>query len=290
MMDDNLTSPDTDFYHRLFQYYPFTSFFTLFSAIIRNPAAPHSSSIDYPLMKGLVSYLTSMKAQNEGASKLLSIASAFTHVAGTFLKNYLKVTKQQPSAKRRREGTSETDTGPASSSFSIPGAGAPSHQPQQQPAHPPQQLPPNLPSPVGMHPQPKSDLWVCPQPLSAAAGLYPIATPPQVYVSTPSSTDTEPTDVDLQPASFLRWPTPAGQMTDTIPMQLEGDEEQDAQEHGHGQAQEGVVRGNGDGGFDVDLEALMAEPLGFQMQMAQAAAVRGPLEFDWFGWDGQFGM
>ncbi|CCX32977.1 Similar to Uncharacterized transcriptional regulatory protein C11D3.07c; acc. no. Q10086 [Pyronema omphalodes CBS 100304] len=268
----------------LFQYYPFTSFFTLFSAIIRNPAAPHSSSTDYPLMKGLVSYLTSMKAQNEGASKLLSIASAFTHVAGTFLKNYLKVTKQQPSAKRRREETTETDNGPSSS---IPGAGAPPHH-QQQPVHPPQQLPPNLPSPVGMHPQPNADLWVRPQPLSQTAGLYPVATPPQVYVSTPSSTDTEPTgDVDLQPASFLRWPTPAGQMTDTVPMQVERDEEQNAGGH----QEEGGVNSNGQQqGFDVDLEALMAEPLGFQMQMAQAAAVRGPLEFDWFGWDGQFGM
>jgi len=42
--------------------------------------------------------------------------------------------------------------------------------------------------------------------------------------------------------------------------------------------------------FNIDLEALMAEPGGFQMQMAQAAAVRGPLEFDWFSWDGQFGL
>jgi hypothetical protein len=37
----------------------------------------------------------------------------------------------------------------------------------------------------------------------------------------------------------------------------------------------------------VDLQQLMAEPLDFQMRMEQAAR-RGPLEFDWYGFEGAF--
>ncbi|PWW77842.1 hypothetical protein C7212DRAFT_82371, partial [Tuber magnatum] len=74
----------------LFQYYPFTSFFILFSAVIRNPTAATSKTVDFQLMKSLVSYLSRMQGRSEGAAKLLQIASAFTHVAGTFLRNYGK--------------------------------------------------------------------------------------------------------------------------------------------------------------------------------------------------------
>jgi hypothetical protein len=168
-----------------------------------------------------------MKAQNEGAAKLVSIASAFTHVAGTFLKNYLKMTKQQhPRSalqKRRRE-------------------------------EPP---PPPL----------VEDVWIRP-PTPAAAYFTPTPPPPpQVFVSTPSTdTDTDQGIVDLQPASFLRWPPTVPEPPPTTAATMEEE------------------------AFNIDLEALMAEPGGFQMQMAQAAAVRGPLEFDWFSWDGQFGL
>ncbi|KAF8251343.1 hypothetical protein K440DRAFT_614442 [Wilcoxina mikolae CBS 423.85] len=212
----------------LFQYYPFTSFFVLFSAIIRNPSAPSSSTTDYPLMKGLVSYLSTMKSQNEGASKLLSIASAFTHVAGTFLKNYLKMTKH-------------------------PRSSAPHKRRREEPPAPP----------------PVEDVWIH-QPTTATTTYYPPQLPPpQVFVSTPSTDDTDPGPggiVDLQPASFLRWPAT---VVPEPPPTTATEEE---------------------GAFDIDLEALMEEPGGFQMQMAQAAAVRGPLEFDWFSWDGQFGL
>lgn len=219
--------------HRLFQYYPFTSFFVLFSAIIRNPSAPSSSSVDYPLMRALVAYLSQMKAKNEGAAKLLSIASAFTHVAGTFLKNYLKI-KTLPrgqQAKRRREEPAPLPPPPFRSTPYDAGAA--------------------------------SSFWIHQQnthsQVVAAAAAASAPTPPQDPIGD--------LPVDLQAASFLRWP---------------------------GAETEVAVGGAGVGGggeaaagYDIDLEAVMAEPEGFQMQMEQAA-LRGPLEFDWFGWDGQF--
>jgi hypothetical protein len=69
-------------------------------------------------------------------------------------------------------------------------------------------------------------------------------------------------------ASFLRWPGAA-----------EG-----LQPHGPGVE----VPPQGQAHAEVDIEALMAEPLGFQMRMEQAAQ-RGPLDFDWFGWEAHFG-
>ena len=40
---------------------------------------------------------------------------------------------------------------------------------------------------------------------------------------------------------------------------------------------------------EMDIEPLIAEPLGFQMRM-QEAEMRGPLDYDWFGWETHFGL
>jgi len=252
---------------RLFQYYPFTSFFVLFSAIIRNPSTPTSSSLDYPLMKGLVSYLGQMKSRNEGAAKLLTIASAFTHVAGTFLKNYYKMTENSnrlaPQQKRRRkESPPPPLPAPVDEGWTNARAargGYPDYAPDTD-------FYASLPTPTPPQQQQQPIIKVLPvatSPLSSA-----ITTPPL-------DADFEVPAADLQAANFLRWPGHAIQ--GIVP-----DEMADA-------AMDHDAGAPPSADYDIDLEALMAEPIGFQMQMEQAN-MRGPLEFDWFraldSWDG----
>jgi hypothetical protein len=231
-------------------------------------------------MKALVSYLNRMKSKNEGAAKLLSIASAFTHVAGTFLKNYLKMTKSTtraaPQQKRRRE-------------------------------EPPPS--PHTPAPMG-------DEWISPQAYSNYATGTGFRSPaliatqqqqPQRHVppipvvastSTTPSTENEfeGSTVDLQAASFLKWPghnanQPAVPEPSIVAGGGLGASNRDSSMGKDGGAATAPPIGPA-GQFDIDIEALMAEPVGFQMQM-QEANLRGPLEFDWFGaldsWDGSFG-
>ncbi|KAF8461998.1 fungal-specific transcription factor domain-containing protein [Kalaharituber pfeilii] len=83
----------------LFQYYPFTAFFCLFSEIVRNPEA-ETAPADWELMRDLVRYLYSMRTYNEGARKLSGIARAFTAVAWGFLQG----DGASAGKKRRKQG------------------------------------------------------------------------------------------------------------------------------------------------------------------------------------------
>lgn len=207
-------------------------------------------------MKSLVSYLSRMKEKNEGAAKLLQVASAFTHVAGTFLKNYGKIEQQREHAGKRRRR--EMDTGDNDD--------------------------------VGTHSNPE-ETWLQERGRDTEKNSYattafpreqfkqallaapvPVHTPTYDFSSSVSAMSTASMEedgfgeVDLHPASFLRWPEQDGQI---LPMDM------------------GIDESNVSGApaFDMDLQTLMAEPEGFQMQMEQAA-LRGPLEFDWFSWEG----
>ncbi|KAL7270001.1 hypothetical protein RUND412_007302 [Rhizina undulata] len=270
----------------LFQYYPFTSFFVLFAEIIRNPSAPSSRTVDFPLMQALVAYLSAVKTKSEGAAKLLQIAEAFTHVAGTFLKNWSKHIEHSadgpPRSKRRKRDR-----------------------------EPPQDIE------VGMELE-KREGAVEGKDMGAefrewtksgikdrvfkkgfGKGFYSTAAFPQeqqeqfLDISSSSADDSDTRMVnfsfedtnhnvaeapDLHPASFLRWPSGTAAesvggggfwATDTAGLGL------------------GAGFGGGLGEGMESLEALMAEPVDFQMQMEMAAR-RGPLEFDWLSWDGQF--
>lgn len=252
---------------RLFQYYPFTAFFVLFSAIIRNPSASTSRSVDFPLMKSLVAYLSRMKEKNDGAAKLLQVASAFTHVAGTFLKNYGKIEQQREHAgkRRRREMEASDDEADARSKPEeawLPDRGRDAGSREK--------------ASVGRGfyittAFPRDQFGQ--DHLTAAV---PPHTPAYEFGSSVSAMSVASMEedgfgeVDLHAASFLKWPEQDGQ---SLLMEM------------------GVDEGNVSGGppFDMDLEALMAEPEGFQMQMEQAV-MRGPLEFDWFSWEGSAGI
>lgn len=251
-----LTVPGTV---RLFQYYPFTAFFVLFSAIIRNPSAPTSKTVDFPLMKSLVAYLSRMKEKNEGAAKLLQVASAFTHVAGTFLKNYGKIEQQREHAGKRRRQEMEIDDENEDAHFEpeegwLQSGGRDSER-------------------VFAKGFGKGFWGTTAFPQDQVEQVVPVTAVPshasyEPSVSAPMSTASMEEDgfgeVDLHPASFLRWP------------------EQDGQGMSVDMA---VDESSGGQPFDVDLQALMAEPEGFQMHMEQAVS-RGPLDFDWFSWEG----
>lgn len=245
-------------------------------------------------MKALVAYLGQMKSRNEGAAKLLTIASAFTHVAGTFIKNYYKMTKGSnrpaPQQKRRREEaplppapanegwSNASDLRDASSRYpDFTGAGfysplstplptsTSTSQPQQQQPHPPDIIPGSISS--------------------------------HSSTTTPLSTDIdfEVPAADVQAANFLRWP--GHNHASQVPI---SDDVGDSGGSGSGSGSGGVMDHDAAGAtstapapmdYDIDLEALMAEPVGFQIQMEQAS-LRGPLEFDWFraldSWDGHW--
>jgi hypothetical protein len=253
--------------NRLFQYYPFTAFFVLFSAIIRNPSAPTSREVDFQLMKGLVSYLGRMKEKNEGAAKLLQIASAFTHVAGTFLKNYGKIEQQRggehAGKRRRRDAGSDGEEGGGITPEEgwLQEGGNDGHK-------------------VFVRGYGKGFWGTTAFPRDQVEQVFTPETASTLAASTGTGTSTTATgtaaptpaawapagEVDLHPASFLKWPgaeAPHGQ----LPMDMGVDDA---------------------AAFDMDLTALMEEPEGFQMQMEQAA-MRGPLEFDWFSWEGSAG-
>lgn len=247
---------------RLFQYYPFTAFFILFSAIIRNPSAPTSKSVDFPLMKSLVSYLSRMKEKNNGAAKLLQVASAFTHVAGTFLKNYGKIEQQREHAGKRRRREMETgddDVNPRSE---------PEEAWLQEGERDGEKAP--------VKEAGRSFYCTTAFPRDEFDHDFATAMPAHAVYEPSMSASMSPTsmeedgfgEVDLHLASFLRWPEQDGQ---GLPMDMGVDESV-----GTGQP------------FDMDLQALMAEPEGFQAQMEQAV-LRGPLGFDWLGWEGSAG-
>jgi hypothetical protein len=204
----------------LFNCNPFTSFFLLFSNVIRNPSAPSSTDTDLRLMQQLVDYFGHMQERSyESAARLRSVATAFTNVAITFLRNY------------RRQMQGRID------------AAAPRKRPRcESDDDDDDDLPPLYPSGPAPH------------------GNGPFL-PCSPLVSMPAP------EVDVATASFLRWPGAEGLLPQGPGVEVPP--------QGHAQAQ-------------VDIEALMAEPLGFQMRMEQAAQ-RGPLDFDWFGWEAHFG-
>lgn len=249
--------------NRLFQYYPFTAFFVLFSAIIRNPSAPTSKEVDFQLMKGLVSYLGKMKEKNEGAAKLLQIASAFTHVAGTFLKNYGKIEQQRGGGehvgkRRRRDARSDGEGS---------GGLTPEDGWLQEGASDGHKV---FVKGYGKgfwgttaFPRDQTEQVFTPETLAASASTGGAST---TATGTPPAAWAPAGEVDLHPASFLKWPG-ADVLHGQLPMDMGVDEAP---------------------AFDMDLTALMEEPEGFQMQMEQAA-MRGPLEFDWFSWEGSAG-
>ncbi|CUS14998.1 unnamed protein product [Tuber aestivum] len=268
----------------LFQYYPFTSFFILFSAVIRNPTAATSKTVDFQLMKSLVSYLSRMQEKSEGAAKLLQIASAFTHVAGTFLKNYGKLELAREHAGKRKRTSAREDIpsispphqyhrhGAGEEAWLEPGgrdnthafreafgkgfygtAGFPSESVEQVFPAPPQPSQP-IPSHSRSHSNSNTE-------------------------SPPLGLDDLPT-VDLHAANFLRWPSTDGMNYEPAATPAAAP----YPDHAFSSAPETSAA---PAAFDLDLETLMAEPEGFQLQMEQAA-MRGPLDFDWFSWDGQF--
>lgn len=186
---------------RLFNCHPFTAFFLLFSAIIRNPSARESTEVDLPLMRQLVAYFAAMQDRSyESAARLRSVAAAFTNVAITYLTNYRA--QQHDSSRKRRRGNDD--------------APADSYEHEDEPAPLPELYPP----------------------ASTA-----VRNPAFTGVATAAAAAADDT------AAFLRW-------------------------------QNGVVMACDDGGTP-DMDALVSEPLGFQMRME----VGGPLDFDWFGWE-----
>ncbi|TGZ79973.1 hypothetical protein EX30DRAFT_66309 [Ascodesmis nigricans] len=388
----------------LFQYYPFSSFFVLFSAIIRQPANPASTNTDLPLMKALVAYLTRVQARNKGAEKLLQIASAFTHVAATYLKNWRKQEKAKlghrrnsstaddlPPGKRRRASDTSVPQYAHAQAPILPPLRSPSGQHTSShsrlppgPLPRPHQSPPGGPGPLPIAndgPRLSSKPWPTHIPFapdhtayanyrdyhaphlppfsasSASTDTTLAASPPparstQSEMKTPQSIHSADDEmspvaqaVDLQVASFLRWPghaaangvgmlesavggggipqiPPQGQRYSPAngtaiigpggaelptsrqqqqqqqqlppppqqqqqqlqpypqpPASASSSSSQAQQQHQGESAQPGE--------YDIDLEAIMTEPVGFQIRMEQAA-MRGPLEFDWFSWDTQF--
>jgi hypothetical protein len=226
----------------LFQYYPFTSFFVLFSAIIRNPKARASREVDYGLMKALVAYLAQMQSRNEGAAKLLSIASAFTQVSAQFLKNYPKEVSR-PGKRRRGEDGEVDEAADEEERERIR-----SIREREMVHHAWGYAGPQFDVPPPNHTTSSSTLTPTPeeqQPLSSEA---------------------------FQTASFLRWPDVNGAPTPPAFSSLEGCAGGGV---GGGCGNGGSILGGALGAFgeglDVDIEALMAEPVGFQMQMEQAA-------------------
>ncbi|KAA8894590.1 fungal-specific transcription factor domain-containing protein [Sphaerosporella brunnea] len=236
----------------LFNCYPFTSFFVLFSNIIRHPDAPSSTDIDLKLMQQLVEYFGRMQERNhESAARLRSVATAFTNVAITFLRNYRR-------QMRGIEAPSNTNT---MGSRKRPRYG---HDDDEDP------LPPLYP-PVNHTLRTDPAGW-CP-PISLAP-----PPPPPTFPQT-----AQEVEVDVATASFLRWPSaspPAFGASLGGVLRSSSSRSGDA-DPGGGCSNGGEVDG-------MDIEALMAEPLGFQMRMEQAAQ-RGPIEFDWFGWEAHLG-
>lgn len=216
-------------------------------------------------MKSLVSYLSRMKERNAGAAKLLQVASAFTHVAGTFLKNYGKIEQQREHAGKRRRR--EVDSGDDDAGTSL----KPREMWLQERGVTGEKTSfGGLPDDSYVTTAFPRDHFERVLHVTAPAPAHTPAHdfgPPMSVASTTSMEEDGFSEVDLHPASFLRWPDQDGQ---GLPMDM------------------GIDVSNVGGAaptFDMDLQALMAEPEGFQMQMEQAA-LRGPLEFDWFSWEG----
>lgn len=216
-------------------------------------------------MKSLVSYLSRMKERNEGAAKLLQVASAFTHVAGTFLKNYGKIEQQREHAGKRRRR--EVDSGDDDAgTLSKPQEMWPRERGGTREKTSFGGLPDDSYATTAFPRDHFERVLLVAAPVSVHTPTHDFA-PPVSVASTISMEEDGFGEVDLHPASFLRWPDHDGQ---GLPMDMGIDVSN---------------VGSGAPAFDMDLQALMAQPEGFQMQMEQAV-LRGPLEFDWLSWEG----
>lgn len=232
-------------------------------------------------MKNLVSYLSRMQEKSEGAAKLLQIASAFTHVAGTFLKNYGKLELAREHAGKRKRTSAEED---------IPIV-SPPYQHHRSPGEEPGNRDNTRASRRGFG---KGFYGTTAFPAESVEQVFPATPPPpppppmhsHSRSHSNSNTESPPLDledlpeVDLHAANFLRWPAPDGMSYEPATSAAAP-----YPDHAFSSAPE---TGTTPSAFGLDLEALVAEPEGFQLQMEQAA-MRGPLDFDWFSWDGQFG-
>ncbi|KAI5811164.1 fungal-specific transcription factor domain-containing protein, partial [Peziza echinospora] len=98
----------------LFQYYPFTAFFTLFAEIVRNPRGESARS-DWALMRVLGRYLDIMRVGSEGARNLAGVARAFIAIALDFLKQGRNggggEERSVESGKKRRNNDTAEDAG-----------------------------------------------------------------------------------------------------------------------------------------------------------------------------------
>lgn len=235
-------------------------------------------------MKSLVSYLRRMQEKSEGAAKLLQIASAFTRVAGTFLKNYGKLELAREHAGKRKRTSVEEDMPRVSSPYQH-------HRSAGEEARPESCDRDNARAS-------RKGFGGCfygttAFPADSVEQVFPATPPPpppppmHSHSSSHSNSNTESPplglddlpEVDLHAANFLRWPA-----SDIMSYEPTTSAAAPYSDHAFSSASEA---GTAPSGFGLDLEALVAEPEGFQLQMEQAA-MRGPLDFDWFSWDGQF--
>ncbi|KAK6529940.1 hypothetical protein TWF281_009090 [Arthrobotrys megalospora] len=240
----------------LFQYFPFTPFFVLFSNVVRNPEEK-SSRDDFVLMQHVVSYLDRMKAANESASKLLRIAETFTQIAAVLLRKFEKPSHSE-SRKRKHsaitsDSRSEDGKRPNPNSGSRPGSVSSIDTPAggiytNSVSRTDSELPTLFPHAFNFL------RW----PNIGGAQSAPPARPGSSHDNGKSSGSSS---ASLGSAS-------ADPSAPSIPF-----------DSGMAAMFDGATAG-----FDFDLEALMAEPVDFQSQMQQAHR-QGPLDFDWFQWD-----
>ncbi|KAF3920575.1 hypothetical protein ABW21_db0200166 [Orbilia brochopaga] len=235
----------------LFQYFPFTPFFVLFSNVIRNPE-DKSSRDDFVLMQHVVSYLDRMKAANESASKLLRIAETFTQIAAVLLRKFEKPTHNES---RKRKHSAITDSNKSDDgrrpnpSSAAGGIGATDDSSQ------------NLPG---------ADSGAPLRTATDVPTMFPHAFNFLRWPNVGGPTSARPgsSGGDKPATSSNPILGPAHTESSALPF-----------DSGMAALFEGATAG-----FDFDIEALMAEPVDFQSQMQQAHR-QGPLDFDWFQWD-----
>ncbi|KAF3934038.1 hypothetical protein ABW19_dt0202548 [Dactylella cylindrospora] len=235
----------------LFQYFPFTPFFVLFSNVIRNPEEKTSRD-DFVLMQHVVSYLNRMKAANESASKLLRIAETFTEIAAVLLRKFEKPSHGE--SRKRKHSTMANDgkseDGKRPNPNSRPGSMGSIDTSSLMPE-------PNLASGAGR-----------------TAAEVPAMFPHAFNFLRWPNIGTNP----LRPGSSHETRSASSSNTDAA-----GTTSAEAPSIPFDTGMAAMFEG-ATAGFDFDLEALMAQPIDFQSQMQQAHR-QGPLDFDWFQWD-----
>ncbi|EWC43735.1 hypothetical protein DRE_07395 [Drechslerella stenobrocha 248] len=238
----------------LFQYFPFTPFFVLFSNVIRNPEEK-SSRDDFVLMQHVVSYLDRMKAANESASKLLRIAETFTQIAAVLLR---KFEKPSHSESRKRKHSAITGDANKPDDGKRPNPSSKTGGTEDVDALPKVSQDTGNPAVAG---RTTSDV---PTMFGHAFNFlrWPNVGGP-APVRPGSSGDGNRAAVSANPVIG-----PSTAESSALPF-----------DSGMAGLFEGATAG-----FDFDIEALMAEPVDFQSQMQQAHR-QGPLDFDWFQWD-----